>query len=66
MVEESFLKARMNQQPPMHQLAILSIGWVVFFHLAPNGVHHNSFFFTTDHSTFYFYFFALRLFFPWT
>jgi hypothetical protein len=35
------LSARMNQQPPMHQLAVLFTGWVVFFHLAPNGVHHS-------------------------
>jgi hypothetical protein len=26
--------ARVNQHPPLHQLAILSIGWVMFFHPA--------------------------------
>jgi hypothetical protein len=25
----------------MHQLAVLSIGWATFFHLAKDGVHHN-------------------------
>ncbi len=29
----------------MHQLAVLSTGWGVFFHLTSDGVHHNPFFF---------------------
>ncbi len=28
--------ARVNQHPPMHQLAILSIGWAAFFHPTPD------------------------------
>jgi hypothetical protein len=28
----------------MHQLAILSTGWVVFFHSTPDEVHHSPFF----------------------
>jgi hypothetical protein len=28
--------ARVNQHPPLHQLAILSIGWVTFFHPTPD------------------------------
>jgi hypothetical protein len=28
--------ARVNQHPPLHQLAILSIGWVTLFHPAPH------------------------------
>jgi hypothetical protein len=51
--------ARVNQQPPMHQLAILSTGWAVFFCSAPDGVHHSSFFFAADHFTFYFLFFFI-------
>jgi hypothetical protein len=27
---------RVNQHPPMHQLVILFIGWVAFFHPAPD------------------------------
>jgi hypothetical protein len=27
----------------MHQLAVLSTGWVAFFHLAPDGAHHSRF-----------------------
>jgi len=42
----------MNQQPPMHQLAVLSTGWGAFFHLAPDGVHHNPFLFAADHCIF--------------
>jgi hypothetical protein len=34
-----------HQQPPMHQLAILSTGCAAFFHSAPDGVHHSLFFF---------------------
>jgi hypothetical protein len=57
----------MNQQPPMHQLAVLATGWAVFFHLVPNGVHHNPFVFLLLTTIFFFLFsFALRLFFPWT
>jgi hypothetical protein len=37
--------ARVNQQPPMHQLAVLSTGWAEFFHSAPDAVHHSPFFF---------------------
>jgi hypothetical protein len=43
-----------NQQPPMHQLAVLFTGWVAFFHLAPNGVHLNPFLFVANHCTFFF------------
>jgi hypothetical protein len=52
----------MNQQPPMHQLAILSIRWVVFFHLVLDGLHHNPFFFAIDHCI-YFFGFVLGYFF---
>ncbi len=38
----------------MHQLVVLSTGWVVFFHLVPNGVHHSAFLFVADHCTFFF------------
>jgi hypothetical protein len=41
-------RARVNQQPPMHQLAVLSTGWGAFFHLAPSGVHRSPFLFTVD------------------
>jgi hypothetical protein len=34
-------KAGVNQQPPVHQFPDLSTGWVVFLHLAPDGIHHN-------------------------
>jgi hypothetical protein len=44
-----FWIAKVNQQPPMHQLVILSIGWVAFFHSTPNGVHHSPFLFVVDH-----------------
>jgi hypothetical protein len=47
------LGARVNQQPPMHQLAILSTGWVAFFHSAPDGVHLSPFLFAADHCTFF-------------
>jgi len=44
--------ARVNQHPPMHQLAVLSTGWAAFFHSAPDRVHHNPFFFfAADHCT---------------
>jgi hypothetical protein len=42
---------RVNQQPPMHQLAILSSGWAAFFHSTPDGVHHNLFLFPANHYT---------------
>ncbi len=38
-------RAKVHQQPPMHQLAILSTGCAAFFHSAPDGVHHSLFFF---------------------
>jgi hypothetical protein len=47
-------RARVNQHPPMHQLAVLSTGWAAFFHSAPDGVHHSPFIFATDHFTFFF------------
>jgi len=48
--------AKVNQQPPMHQLAVLSTGWVAFFHSAPDRVHFNPFLFAVDHCTFSFWF----------
>jgi len=45
--------ARVNPQPPMHQLVVLSIGWAAFFHLALDGVHDSPFIFATDHYTFF-------------
>jgi hypothetical protein len=30
--------ARVNQHPPVHQLAVLSIGWAAFPHPVPNPV----------------------------
>ncbi len=47
---------RVNQQPPMHQLAVLSSGCLVFFHSAPDGVHRSPFLFATDHCTFFLFF----------
>jgi hypothetical protein len=41
--------ARVNQQPPMHQLAVLSTGWVAFFHSVSDGVHHSPFFLLLTH-----------------
>jgi hypothetical protein len=38
----------------MHQLAVLSTGWVAFFHSAPDGVHLNPFLFAADHCTLFF------------
>jgi hypothetical protein len=55
----------MNQQPPMHQLAVLSTGWGAFFHLVLDGVHHSPFLFAVDHYTFFFFFFGSWPFFPW-
>jgi hypothetical protein len=31
-------RAKMNQHPPFHQLAVLSIGWAVFLHPVPDPV----------------------------
>jgi hypothetical protein len=53
---------RMNQQPPMHQLAVLSTRWVAFFHSAPDGVHHSRFLFAADHCTFFCFFLFLAVF----
>ncbi len=61
----AFALAIMNQQPPMHQLAILSIEWDVFFHLAPYGVHHSPFFFAINHYTFFNFFLVVGHFSPW-
>ncbi len=38
----------------MHQLAVLSTGWVAFFNLALDGVHDSPFLFAVDHCTFFF------------
>jgi hypothetical protein len=35
---------RVNKQSSMYQLAVLSTGWAVFFHLMSDGVHHSQFF----------------------
>jgi hypothetical protein len=40
----------------MHQLAVLSTGWAVFFHSAQDGVHHSPFFFAINHCTFFLFF----------
>ncbi len=56
-------RARVNQQPPMHQLAVLSTGCLAFFHSAPDGVHDSPFLFAADHCTFFFWFVVV---FPWT
>jgi hypothetical protein len=48
--------AKVNQQPPMHQLAILSTGCLVFFHSAPDGVSDSPFLFVANHCTFFFRF----------
>ncbi len=56
-------EARVNQQPPMHQLAVLSTGWAAYFHLVSDGVHHSPFIFAADQCTFFFLVFSL-LFFP--
>jgi hypothetical protein len=57
--------AKMNQQPPMHQLVILSTGWAAFFHSMLDGVRHSHFFLLL---TIVFLFFRVCswLFFPWT
>ncbi len=36
-------RARVNQQPSMHQLAVLSTGWAAFFHSAPDAIYHSLF-----------------------
>jgi hypothetical protein len=46
--------ARMNQQPPMHQLVVLFTRWVTFFHSVSDGVHLKPFLFAIDHCTFFF------------
>ncbi len=51
---DSKYTARVNQQPPMHQLAVLSTGWAVFFHSASDGVYHDPFLFAADHCIFLF------------
>jgi hypothetical protein len=45
------VRAKMNQQPPMHKLAVMSIICVAFFHPMSDGVHHNPFLFVVDHCT---------------
>ncbi len=63
-VGESRNMAKVNQQPPMHQLAVLSTGCLAFFHSAPNGVHRNPFLFAADHCTFFYFFFWFLAVFP--
>ncbi len=58
------LWAKVNQQPPMHQLVVLSIGWATFFHSAPDGVHHNFFFCYWPMYLFFFVFFYFAAIFP--
>ncbi len=41
LVRNPIRMAIVNQKPPMHQLAVLSTGWVAFFHSALDGVHHS-------------------------
>jgi hypothetical protein len=57
-------RARVYQQPPMHQLAVLPTGWAAFFHSTPNGVHHKVYFFLllTTVIRFFFFFFVLGCF----
>jgi hypothetical protein len=57
--------ARVNQQPPMHQLVVLSTGWAAFFHSVPDGVHHNSFIFAANHCILFIYLFIFTVF-PWS
>ncbi len=56
--------AIVNQQPPMHQLAILSTRWVAFFHSALDGVHHSPFLFVVDHCIFFIFIFLFLVIFP--
>jgi len=51
-----FWWGRVNQQPPMHQLAVLSTGWGAFFPLAQDGVHHSPFLFAATTVLFFFWF----------
>ncbi len=53
-------RAKVDQQPLMHQLVILSTRWATFFHSTSDGVHHNPFLFNLDHC---FYWFVLGCFF---
>jgi len=55
---------RVNQQPPMHQLAVLSTGWAAFFHSAPDGVHHNPFFFWLLIIVFFYFIWFVTVFSP--
>jgi len=48
----------------MHQLAILSIGWAMFFHLVSNGVHHSPFFYYWPLYLFFLFFLVLGRFSP--
>jgi len=54
--------AKVNQQPPMHQLAVLSTGWAAFFHTTSSGVHHNPFLFAI--ANFFFFHVCSQMFFP--
>ncbi len=58
MVTVSSQRARVNQQPPMHQLVVLSTGWAPFFYSASDGVLLQSIscLFAGDHCTFFFWF----------
>ncbi len=46
--------ARVNQQPPMHQLAVLSTGWLRFFIWRQMGFITVHFLLADDHCTFFF------------
>ncbi len=59
-------RARVHQQPPMHHLAVLFIGWVRFFHLSPDGVHHSPFLFAVDHCILMLIYLFFWPFFLWT
>ncbi len=65
-VASILLLSRVNQQPPMHQLAVLFTGCLAFFHLAPDGVHRSPFLFAADHCTFFYFFFFVLGRFSWT
>ncbi len=52
-----WMGARLNQQPPMHQLVILSTRWALFYHSTLDGVHHSPSFFVANHCIFFFFFF---------
>jgi hypothetical protein len=51
--------ARVNQQPPMHQLVVLSTRSLAFFHSAPDGVHHSPFLFVANHCIFIYFLFLV-------